>query len=127
QTVNKELRKFADIYGGYSCRGAFLHKAMLAAGTDTGYLLPVAKQYKPGVQSSAPLLIGCFEADGGDGRAFTVVNMYEPGLNLPAKATLDFGAEKAITVYQKGTATVTTADEITLDLESGEGVFITVG
>lgn len=127
QTVNNELREFADIYGDYSCRGAFLNKAILAAGTDTGYLLPVDKKYKPGVESNAPLLIGCFEANDSAGAAFTVVNMYEPGLNLPAKATLDFGADKTITVYQKGIATVTTAGEVTLNLESGEGVFVTVG
>lgn len=126
QTVDNELKPFAGIYGDYNNLGAFLHNGKLAAGTDFGFLMPVKYEAKPIIKSGSPLLVGCFEGTGGTSKAFTVVNMNEPQNGLGADAKLKFAGAEKITVYQKGIPTVINSDSCSLNLDSCEGVFITV-
>ncbi|MEI6578885.1 MAG: hypothetical protein WCN92_05410 [Eubacteriales bacterium] len=124
QTVDNELKAFADIYGGYNNLGAFLMNGISAAGTDYGFLMPVDESAKPTVKSVSPLLIGCFKGEVGNSKAYTVVNMTEPQKDQSVSATLAFDGAKKLTVYKKGVATVINANTCTLNLESCEGVFI---
>lgn len=126
QTVDNELKPFAQIYGNYKNLGAYLVNGKSAAGTKYGFLMPVAESAKPAVASSNPLLIGCFEGKDGTSKAYTVVNMNEPQNGLGAEVQLDFAGAQTITVYQKGVATIINAGTCTLNLETCEGVFITV-
>ncbi|HZK39674.1 MAG TPA: hypothetical protein VFD23_05940 [Clostridia bacterium] len=126
QTVDNELKTFADIYGAYDNLGAFLHIGAAAAGTKYGFLMPVAKDAKPDVASLSPLLVGCFAGKDGSSKAFSVVNMNEPQTGRSAKAKLTFDDVAKITIYQKGVATVINAKTCSLNLENREGVFITV-
>jgi hypothetical protein len=126
QTVDNELKAFADIYGGYNNLGAYLHNGRTAAGSKYGFLMPVDGNAKPQVSSKNPLLIGCFNGKDGNSKAYTVVNMNEPQSGKAADATLTFDGAAKLTVYQKGIATVINADTCTLNLANREGVFITV-
>lgn len=126
QTVDNELKAFADIYGGYNNLGAYLHRGAAAAGTKYGFLMPVDKAAKPGVASISPLLIGCFDGKDGSSKAYSVVNMNEPQTGRSATAKLTFDQTGKITIYQKGVATVLNSNTCTLNLDNREGVFITV-
>lgn len=126
QTVDNELKAFADIYGGYNNLGAYLHNGRDAAGAKYGFLMPVDAGAKPVVTSKSPLLIGCFDGKDGNSAGYTVVNMNEPQSGLGAAATLTFDGATKLTVYQKGIATIINANTCTLNLENREGVFITV-
>lgn len=126
QAVNTEIKAISDAYARYDNQGAYLVNRLRAAGTKTGYLLPVDEALKPSVQCSNPLLIGCFTEKQGEGKAYTVVNMTEPQLNKTVSATLSFDGASRITVYKTGVATVYDAANVDLELASGEGVFITV-
>lgn len=130
QTVNGELKSFANIYGGYSHLGAFLMNKIGVAGTlPDAYLTPVDSSAKPRISSTSPLLVGCFEKKDGSGiRAFTVVNMNEPSSGKSATATLSVDEDQMVTVYQLGKATTfNSTDSVKLTLQNGEGVFITMG
>ncbi len=126
QTVDKELKAFADVYGEYDNLGAFLHIGAAAAGSKYGFLMPVKENAKPDVTSLSPLLVGCFAGKDGSSKAFSVTNMNEPQTGCSAKAKLTFDDVAKITVYQKGLATVFNANTCTLNLDNREGVFITV-
>lgn len=126
QTVNRELKAIAEIYGEYTNQGAFLVNGFSAAGTQGGYLLPINDAYKPEVKSKSPLLIGCFTKESTEEQAFTVVNMIEPEKNKSACAQLCFDKERDITVYRNGIPSTVRSKTLTIELESREGVFVTV-
>lgn len=126
QKVNSELMSFRDIYGKYENKGAYLVNGILASGNLTNTLTPLDSKYKLNVKSESPLLIGSFTETEGDGRAYSIVNMWEPQTGFNAKANIVFAGATEITVYQKGVQTVVNGDTLTLNLENSEGVFVTV-
>ena len=126
QEVNSELHSFAKAYGDYTNEGAYLINKLDCAGCyEDAFLMP-PKSEKPCITSCDPLLVGCFDGNDGASKAYTVVNMSELQNDSDAKFTMNFGKGKTATVYQKGKAQSFDAGKLSLTLESGEGVFITV-
>ncbi len=127
QTVNNELKAFSDVYGDYDNQGAFALNKENVAGFTAGYLTPVEKQDQPAsVSSDDALLVGCFSAEEGSGSAYTFVNMWEPSENKTASFTATFDGAASITVYRKGEATTVQGNALIMELEVGEGIFVTV-
>ncbi len=126
QKIDFELKAFADVYGDYENKGAYLVNPVLSAGTDSGYLIPLDDEYKPSVKSTSPVLVGCFTEENGDGRAYSIVNMWEPETGNEASAKIVFEDATEITVYRKGQRTITSGDTLNIRLDSCEGVFVTV-
>lgn len=126
QPVLWEMQNLSDVYVQYKNLGAFTHNG------DKVPYLHMSGEYKDfdvltEIKSEEPLLIGCFEKKQGKGKAFTLVNMTEFQDNLPATVKFKTKAKK-VTVYRKAEPTVLTANRgvYTIDLECGEGVFVTL-
>ena len=128
--ADHEILAFSDDYGRYKNVGAFnlncdKPKFRYAQFDDqyTGFNI------LSDVTSAAPLLFGCFEEKDGDGYAFTVVNMNEPG---KTKGSVDVSfrldGAKSVHVWASGEKTeLKPADGVySLSLANAEGVFITV-
>ncbi|MBE6688339.1 MAG: S-layer homology domain-containing protein [Ruminococcaceae bacterium] len=127
QTSLQELKKLSDIYCSYDNIGAFNHNCTDA----TPYLKmtnPVSFPAISKINSQSPLLIGCFEAKEGDGKAFTLVNMNELLENKSADVSFKISGYTKVTAYLKGEPAVLTANDgmYSISLEPGEGVFITL-
>jgi hypothetical protein len=125
--ANTEVKRISDIYIRYNNIGAFNVNC-----TDkTPYLKMTNPVSFPAVNvtSKDPLLVGCFEAKEGSGKAITIVNMNEPLEKKGATASFTLNGYTSATAYIKGEPTVLTANNgvFTVSLESGEGVFITIG
>ncbi|MBE6688741.1 MAG: hypothetical protein E7588_05635 [Ruminococcaceae bacterium] len=130
-----EIRKISDVYCTYKNIGAF----NVNYDPETcAYLRMTNPVEFPDIKIDAidyfdkpsPLLVGCFEAKEGKGKAFTVVNMRELITHLRAKVkfTVDEQYTK-VTAYIKGEPTVLTPDEngeYMIPLECGEGAFVTI-
>ena len=130
QKANKEILAFSDEYARYKNAGAFTlncDKSKFAyAQFDNQY-----KDFSPlkDISSSDPLLFGCFEENGGDGYAFTVVNMN----NINTKKT---GAAVSFSLDGKYTVSMWRAGEkvsltpqngvYSIELAPAEGVFVTL-
>ncbi len=124
--VSQELHSFADIYGDYENKGAYLLNKLDCAGCyEDAFLMPPTTE-KPRITSFDPLLVGCFDGNDGASKAYTVVNMSELQNDSDAKFTMNFGKGKTATVYQKGEAQSFNSGKLSITLESGEGVFVTV-
>ena len=78
------------------------------------------------IESEDPLLFGCFEAEEGDGYAFTVVNLYdlyrEKGASL--SFTLDGDYEVSAWIRGEKVELTPTDGKYSLELECAEGVFV---
>ncbi|MBR0538405.1 MAG: hypothetical protein IJK40_09650 [Clostridia bacterium] len=127
QTVNSEMAAFADVYGRYVNRGAFVTNRLNpnAAGCALA-LTKVDCAYRPQVLSAAPVLTGCFTEKDGSGSAYVFANMYEPQTGKEAPMTAFFPNASEITLYRKGEVSVISGNKLTLTLENREGVFVTV-
>ncbi len=96
--------------------------------SDRTKFLQFDNQYDPsgminGVETASPILIGCF-SDGGDGRAFTVVNCED--LKQGNLADVRIKTDAAVTLWQNGISSSLQPDGegyISLSLAVGEGVF----
>lgn len=128
--ANFELLAFSDDYGRYENVGAFnvnCEKTKYRYAQFDGQYdgLTGLKD----IQSSDPLLFGCFREKNGDGYAFTVVNMAEPGKTKNA-AEVSFRLDNAnsVHVWASGEKSELTPEDgvYTLSLDNAEGVFITV-
>ncbi len=126
--VMLELRAISDVYVQYKNLGAFnfnYHQAYA--------YMNMTNQYKDfdtiaEIKSEDPLLFGCFDKIEGNGKAFTIVNMYNPRSSKSAEAKLRINGT-TVTSYFGGTPTVLTPDAdgyYTISLNNGEGAFITV-
>ncbi len=98
---------------------------------DTDYICvdiyPLDRQVKKdGTVTLSPVLIGAFTEKDGDGKAYSVVNMWEPNTKLNAPVKLTFPGAEEITYYRKGVKTTVTGDILNITLETGEGIFVTV-
>jgi hypothetical protein len=126
QQVSNELHSFSKIYGDYTNKGAYLINKLYSAGSYEDAFLMSPETEKPCINSRDPLLVGCFDGKDGDSKAYTVVNMSEPREKSDADFTLKFDKNATATVYRKGIAQSYDSGKLSLTLESGEGVFITV-
>ncbi|MCL2507547.1 MAG: hypothetical protein FWF05_00075 [Oscillospiraceae bacterium] len=129
RAANAEFAPFADIYGGYEWRGAYLVNPIRMAGNRYPALsngLP--KKGRLPVSSKDGLVIGCFDKREGSGKAYVVVNMNELLEQKAALCTLTFPVCKKVTVYGGGEIEeYENGGKVTLALGPGDGKFITVG
>ncbi|MBE6688677.1 MAG: S-layer homology domain-containing protein [Ruminococcaceae bacterium] len=125
-----EIKKLSDTYIQYKNLGAFTLNC-----TDSTPWLKMTNEYKDftvlsETVSDEPLLIGCFDKKDGAGHAFTVVNMTNLGEFKPATLKFKIAQPLTVTLYDEAVPTVLTADAegyYTINLDSGDGVFVTVG
>ena len=72
-----------------------------------------------------PLLMGCFEQ--GEKKAFTLVNMEDPGRRRKNKATVTFEGPRTLLIHGKdGSVQVQTAGTWEVELGVGEGFFVEI-
>ena len=134
QAVNAALNLMSDAYMQYDNLGAYTVNP-----TDDGFM-KFSNQYKDfdaieqvTVSDNRPVLIGAFASDTAEhSRAFTCVDLSDPGLNvaLPTEVTVKLTDAATATMYYKDTVTTLTPDEngcITFKLYNGDGAFITLG
>ncbi len=129
RTVFQEIRKVSDVFCAYRNLGAFTHNAS----KEVPYLQMTNEYQKfqtiQEIQSSDPLLIGCFESKEASGKtAFSIVNMTELHAAQTAVAKLRIRGKK-ITAWYRGIPKTVTPDEngfCVFPLETGEGIFVTV-
>ena len=122
-----EVKRLNDVYLGYKNIGAFNFNCT----EKTPYLRmtdPTSFPTITEIKSDDPLLIGCFEANEGNGKAFTVVNMNDPMTFKKASATFKLDKDYKVTAWYNGYPTELSAIDgyYTVNLDSGEGVFITL-
>ncbi|MBE6688745.1 MAG: S-layer homology domain-containing protein [Ruminococcaceae bacterium] len=127
QPTIMEVKKLSDVYCQYKNLGAF----NLNCTEKTPYLEMSGAIEFPAinVQSTSPLLVGCFEKkDGTNGKAFTVVNMNDPTWNKTADFTFTLNGYTTATAYVKGEPVALTATDgvFSMTLENGQGVFVTI-
>lgn len=134
QAVNAALNLMSDAYMQYDNLGAYTVNP-----TNAGFM-KFSNQYKDfdaiadvSVSDNRPVLIGAFSSDTAEhSRAFTCVDLGDPGLALamPTEVTVELTDATTATMYYKDTVTTLTPDEngcITFTLNNGDGVFITLG
>ena len=121
--VNKDLKAFADVYGKYTYSGTYMMNRVLVTGRGVGSLNCENTDERGNVHSANGLLVGTF--NGEDGKAYVVANLEELHRNVTASFTFDVPAGQTATVYKKGTA-FTMTGSFAMELDPGEGVFITV-
>jgi len=128
QAANAEFAPFAKKYGEYRWRGAYTVNGMKVAGAYFGVLsngLP--KEERLPVSTSDGLLIGCFDAKAGVGKAYVIVNMNELLEERTAACTVTFPQGKTVTVYGGGETTVhESGGAVRFTLAPGDGRFVTV-
>lgn len=122
-----EVKRLNDVYLSYKNLGAF----NVNCTDDTKYLRmtkPVSFPTITEIKSDDPLLIGCFEANKGDGKAFTLVNMNDPMMFKKASATFKLDKDYKVTAWYNGYPTELAGvnGEYGVSLDGGEGVFITL-
>ncbi len=134
QAVNAALNLMSDAYMQYDNLGAYTVNP-----TNDGFM-KFSNQYKDfdaiadvSVSDNRPVLIGAFSSDTAEhSRAFTCVDLGDPGLALamPTEVTVELTDATTATMYYKDTVTTLTPDEngcITFTLNNSDGVFITLG
>ncbi len=127
QTVMWEMRNLSDLYVQYKNLGAFTVNC-----TEKTPYLRMTQEYTDfdairDIKCDDPLLVGCFEKEKGRGKAFTVTNMVD--WREPKDVTLTFKTKaKKVTAYYKAEPVVLKANRgvYTINLEQGEGVFVTL-
>ena len=128
QAANAEFAPFAKKYGEYTWRGAYVVNGMKVAGSYFGVLsngLPKGERLP--VKSSDGLLVGCFDAKQGGGKAYVIANMNELLDEKTAVCTVTFPQGKKVTVYGGGRIdTYEAGGAVALTLAPGDGRFITV-
>ncbi|MCQ2390685.1 MAG: hypothetical protein MJ240_04625, partial [Kiritimatiellae bacterium] len=126
--VFREVRKFGDLYCTYRNLGAFTVNC-----TDkTPYLRMTGEYHDFGTISKIvcdePLLVGCFDSKKDGSKAFTLVNMTELENDREISLKVAVAGGRA-TVWRRGKPETKVADStgfIAIDLDGGEGVFVTV-
>ncbi len=127
-TVFKEIRHISDAFVSYRNIGAMSHNCTEA----TPYLRfsnPVEKFAAiETIDCEQPLLIGCFTAKEGQGKAFTLVNMSELEAVETAQVKLRLSGSKVI-AWPRGRQVTLTAESDGmhhLTLAPGEGIFVEI-
>lgn len=120
-----EVKRLNDVYLKYKNVGAFNINC-----TDrTPYLMmshPTSFPTINKIEGDDPLLIGCFEANEGDGKAFTVVNMNDTMIFKKAVAKVYLNGKYKVTAWYNGYPSEPTSNDgaFEISLDCGEGVFI---
>ncbi|MDR1463713.1 MAG: hypothetical protein LBJ11_00225 [Oscillospiraceae bacterium] len=128
QAANAQIRPFAQLYGQYDYRGTYAVNRTRVAGLkyDLYNGLPQSEQLK--LQSKNGLLVGCFQAKTGGGKAYVIANLEELGEETTAALTVNFPAGKEVKVYGGGTVkTYSDGGKVNFSLAPGDGRFVTVG
>lgn len=125
QQANKELSVFADVYGNYAHKGTYVTNKAGAAGAKL-QLVGVKDEDKPRIETIDPLLVGVFDEKDGDGKAYVFTNMAETYKNKTASIKTTFEGASEITLYRMGKKTVISGNVLSLVLQPGEGVFVSV-
>ena len=72
-----------------------------------------------------PVLMGCFSQ--GSKKAFTLVNMEDPGRKLSNRVTVVFDAPKTLLIHGKdGSRQVEVPEKWEVELDFGEGLFVEI-
>ena len=124
------MRAISDVFVSYKNLGAFTLNC-----TDATPYLKMSGEYKDfktlaEIKCDSPLLVGCFEAKEGNGKAFTITNMTEIKAKKAADIAVSFKLDdmsKTVTSYYRGEPQTLTAKDgyYTINLECGDGVLIT--
>ena len=128
QAANAEFAPFAKLYGAYQWRGAYQVNSLRVAGTR----YPEFSNGLPGsarlpVQSKDGLLVGCFDAKQGAGKAYILANMNELLEEKTAECSVSFPEGKKVTVYGGGEIKeYANGGKIDFTLMPGDGRFVTV-
>lgn len=122
--VNGWLADFAEEYGNYQYTSTYLLNRYKATGYRNGNLLCEVTEERGNIKSTDGLLIGTFTGTG-DSKAYVVTNIEELNKNSGAEFSFDVPDGKTATVYYKGDIFTKTAD-FTMEIGSGDGVYITV-
>jgi hypothetical protein len=78
------------------------------------------------IGGEGPVMAGCFEKEGGQ-KAFTLVNVIDPGRRQGNRAEVKFASPVMLRVYDKGVPTEARAkDSFVFDLECGQGIFVEI-
>lgn len=125
--VLSDLDSFVDIYDTYRFLGAFSENC------NKGEWNYHPQQYKgfdaiKQVKTDAPVLVGCFEGDGGK-KAFCAVNVSDPTEPVNKTITVSFKTDADVCVHQAGKHKPLRADAdgfVTLTLYTAEGAFIEI-
>lgn len=125
--VNKEVKRFADIYADYEYTSTYMLNSKKVAAANDPYLNCEVESEKGRVESENGLLVGTFTGEDGS-KAYIVVNMEELNNNVDAEFVFKQVDGEKVTVYQKGLTSCHTGNGggMGIDLAPGEGVFITV-
>jgi len=141
KNLNNEIHSLSDTYMQYRSTGVFtvggtetLKDQMIAQNERSaarGFTKKTAEGFRL-VQTDDAVLVGCFDKKDGDGSAAMFVNMVNP-YDMNADATVTFRTEgifpKKVTAYIGGIAKELKPSLLgvyTLNLSSGEGVFVIV-
>jgi len=128
RAVNGEMRAFAEKYGDYRWLGAYTVNPHRMAGLRYNLSNGLPRGERLHVTSCDGLLVGCFAARRGGGKAYVIVNMMELLDEKTASFSVDLPKGKAVTVYGGGgSRSYTHGFNMNLALAPGDGVFITVG
>ncbi len=129
--VFQEVKKISDIYVQYQYLGTFNHQC-----TEKTPYLRMSDPYTDfdhvieKIECDDPLLIGCFAKREGSGNAFTIVNMSElqDAKTITVCLKLAENVGKTVTAYLRGEPVVLDMSEglYTIELPTGEGVFVTI-
>ena len=121
------IRKLSDVYMAYKNVGAF---NVNSSPEKTPYL----EMYEPytdfscisEIECNTPLLVGCFEKNEGEGKAFTLVNMND--FQNPETANIRIKVNGNITVYRDGEPEKMISSDgwYEISLVQGDGVFVVV-
>lgn len=146
QRVLEELRRLEGAYLSYGHEGNMVYEG--EAGPEVGEIVEITfpgevfrKELKRdylklehplasfgpicGIKGDGPLMAGCFSH--GEKRAFTLVNMTDPGKGLSNEATVAFSQALDLRLWRHGEPQELKAgEELSLCLASGEGVFVEI-
>ena len=127
QAANAELAPFAREYGKYDWRGAYLVNAARTAGSRYELANCPAKKDRLRISTPDGLLVGCFDAKEGGGKAYVIANMMELLDQKTASLCVTFPKGAAVTVYGGGeTKSYPDGGRVEITLEPGDGRFVTV-
>jgi hypothetical protein len=135
QAANKELTPFAEVYGDYTWKNAYLENMRRCAGMHYGILgldflpnniwnLPNALPAEERLElvTGDGLLIGKFDKTEGDGSAWVITNMMELKESKSAQFTVRF--DRPATVYLEGETQAYEAGLHSFTLAPGGGMFV---
>ena len=130
QKVNSELNAFSDVYRQYRNLGAYTVGAAASYAQFEDQYTAFDAIGEVTYTGDDGLLIGAFEKNGGTGKAFTCVNLANPGRAFSAKVTVtaEIKESGAVTLYRAGQPETLTVKngQISFELALGEGVFVTI-